>query len=78
MSIVQKSLIRMQNILKMDKKDLPLSLVKELKTEMFLLLKQYFEISLDEIELGYFINNQNQYEVDFKFKTARLKNTQFM
>ena len=78
MSLVQKSIIRMQNILKMDKKDLPISLIKELKTEMFLLLKQYFEIDLEEIELGYHINNQNQYEVDLKFKTTRLKNTQFL
>ena len=78
MSIVQKSLIRMQNILKMDKKNLPLSLTKELKTEIFLLLKQYFDIDLNNIELSYFINNQNQYEVDLKFKTTRLKNTQFI
>ena len=77
-SIVQKSLIRMQNMLKMDKKDLPISLIKELKTELFLLLKQYFEIDLKDLEISYFINDKNQYEVDMKFRTSRLKNCQFM
>lgn len=78
MSILQKSLIRMQNILKMDKKDLPISLKKELKTEVFLLLRQYFEIELNDVDLSYFINDKNQYEIDFKIKTSRIKNTQFM
>lgn len=67
---------RLKNVLCGDKKQNPEKMIKIVKAEVFQLLKNYFEIDGDGIDVKIKVEN-NQYDVNISFSSSciRIANT---
>jgi septum formation topological specificity factor MinE len=63
---------RLRNVLGGDKKQNPEKMVKIIKSEVFFLLKDYFEINRDDVDVGIFMEN-NKYRVNINFSSNAIK-----
>ena len=73
MRLAQKTYYRLKNILKQDKDRITEPFLKEVKSELFFTLNQFFDIKLDDISLNYCLNDKNMYEVDINLISNDIK-----
>lgn len=77
MKLAQKTYNRIKNILKQDKDKITEPFLKEVRSEVFLTLNQFFSINIDDVKINYFLNNNNNYELNINIKTDNIKKTNF-
>lgn len=58
---------RLKNIISSDRQENPLKIEKLLKAEMLNLLKNYFDISQDDLSLSILINKDGRYDIQINF-----------
>ncbi len=63
---------RINNLIKADKKDNPLKLVKLLKSEIVFVLQNYMDIKFDDVKLDIGIDNNGKYLVNFTCEADRV------
>ena len=64
---------RLKNILISDKKQNPQKMVKIIKSEVTYLLRNYFEICDEDVNVKIDVGSQNMYEVDINFVSSAIK-----
>lgn len=77
MKLAQKTYDRVKNILKQDKDKISEPFLKEIKSEIFLTLNQFFDVCLDDVKINYILNDNNLYELNINLKSANIKKTNF-
>ncbi len=58
---------RLKNIISSDRQENPLKIEKLLKAEMLNLLRNYFDISQDDLSLSILINKDGKYDIQINF-----------
>lgn len=58
---------RLKNIISSDRQENPLKIEKLLKAEILNLLKNYFDISQDDLSLSILINKDGRYDIQINF-----------
>ena len=77
MKLAQKTYDRVKNILKHDKDKISEPFLKEVKSEIFMVLNQFFDICLEDVKVNYFLNNDNLYELNVNLKSKNVKKVNF-
>ena len=78
MKIAQKTLIRMKSILKNDKEKISLPLLNMIKTDVYAIINNYFEVCPEDINLVQSVNDDGFYDFDIKIKASRIKKVNFL
>lgn len=78
MKIAQKTLLRMKTILKNDKEKISLPLINMIKTDVFTIINNYFEVCPEDITLTQMVNEEGFYDFDIKIKASRIKKINFL
>ena len=71
-------MLRIKDILKRDKEDFSPSLLTLIKSEIYQLLSNYFEIELSDINISYFVTEDGKYEFKITMQSNRLKNQNYL
>lgn len=66
------STIRLNNLIKADKKDNPEKLIKLVKSEIVFVLKNYMDIKYDDVKLDIGIDNNGKYLINFSGEVSRI------
>lgn len=64
---------RLKNIIISDKKENPSKIEKVLKSEIINVLKNYFEISSEDVNLNILINKDGLYDIQINFVSRAIK-----
>lgn len=64
---------RLKNIIISDKKENPSKIEKVLKSEIINVLKNYFEITSEDVNLNILINKDGLYDVQINFVSRAMK-----
>ena len=78
MKIAQKTLMRMKSILKNDKEKISLPLLNMIKTDVYAIINNYFEVCPEDINLVQSVNDDGFYDFDIKIKASRIKKVNFL
>ena len=78
MKIALKTLIRMISILKNDKEKISLPLLNMIKTDVYAIINNYFEVCPEDINLVQSVNDDGFYDFDIKIKASRIKKVNFL
>lgn len=77
MKIIQKSIDRMQNILKHDKDQVSLPFLNMIKSDIYCVLNGYLNIFPEDINIKYYIEDNGLYNFDIKLRANNIKNIKF-
>ena len=66
------STIRIDNLIKVDKKENPEKIIKLLKSEIVYVFKNYMEINMDDVKLDMGIDNNGKYLINFSCEVNRI------
>ena len=66
------STIRLNNLIKADKKDNPEKLIKLVKSKIVFVLKNYMDIKYDDVKLDIGIDNNGKYLINFSGEVSRI------
>ena len=66
------STIRLNNLIKADKKDNPEKIIKLVKSEIVFVLKNYMDIKYDDVKLDIGIDNNGKYLINFSGEVSRI------
>lgn len=64
---------RLKNIIVADKKENPMKIEKILKSEIINVIKNYFEISAEDVDLNILINKDGMYDIQINFVSRAIK-----
>ena len=64
---------RLKNIIISDKKENPSKIEKVLKSEIINVLKNYFEITYEDVNLNILINKDGLYDIQINFVSRAMK-----
>lgn len=78
MKIVSKVENRIENILKIDKENVPTTFLNLLKSEIYNLVSNYCFLSLQDVKMNYFVDQNGLYNFKFEIKSNRLKSKKFL
>lgn len=78
MKLAQKSILRIKDMLRRDKENIPEPLINLIKNDVYSILNNYLEISPNDINLKYFIDDENLYNFEVALKTNRVKKVNFL
>ena len=73
MKLAQKSYNRLKEILKLDKEQLSQTHLMQIKSDIYDELKNYFEITLQDINLEYYLNDLNNYQINISASCSKVK-----
>ncbi len=73
MKIAQKSLLRIEKMLKYDKERVSQPLLNLLKSDIFSVFDSYFEMSLEDISISYFVGEDGKYHFNLDVGARRMK-----
>lgn len=73
MKSAQKSFNRLKEILKLDKEQLSETNFMQIKSDIYDTLKNYFEISINDINLTCAFTEQNKYKLEINLICDRIK-----
>lgn len=73
MKLAQKSYNRLKEILKLDKQQLSQTHLMQIKSDIYDVLKNYFEITLQDVNVDYFLNNLNKYQINISASSSKVK-----
>lgn len=73
MKIAQKSLLRIEKMLKYDKERVSQPLLNLLKSDIFSVFDSYFEMSLEDISISYFVGEDGKYHFKLDVGAKRMK-----
>lgn len=73
MKIAQKSLLRIEKMLKYDKERISQPLLNLLKSDIFSVFDSYFEMNLEDISISYFVGEDGKYHFKFDVGARRMK-----
>ncbi|MBQ3047516.1 MAG: cell division topological specificity factor MinE [Clostridia bacterium] len=73
MKLAQKSFNRIKEILKNDKQELSSSSLLQIKSDIYDVLKNYFEITINDINVNYRLTEQNKYNFEVSLISDRIK-----
>lgn len=77
MKLAQKSYLRLKNMLKRDKEPISPILLDEIKSDLFLVLNEYFDCSILDLNLEYKTDNNGIYDFEIYFKANSVKKINF-
>lgn len=66
------STIRIDNLIKVDKKENPEKIIKLLKSEIVYVFKNYMDINMDDVRLDMGIDNNGKYLINFSCEVSRI------
>ena len=66
------STIRIDNLIKVDKKENPEKIIKLLKSEIVYVFKNYMDINMDDVKLDMGIDNNGKYLINFSCEVNRI------
>ncbi len=64
---------RLKSVLVQDKKENPIKIINVLKSELLYVLKNYMEVTPEDIDFDIVVNAEGKYIVNFQAKVHRLK-----
>lgn len=73
MKLAQKSFNRLREILRIDKEQLSHTHLMQIKSDIYDVLKNYFEITLQDVEVEYFLNDLNKYQIKIEASSDKVK-----
>ena len=77
MKIAQKSILRIKDMLKKDKENIPEPLINLIKNDLFAVFKNYLDICSEDLNLKYYVDEDNMYTFEVLLKTNRIKKVKF-
>ncbi len=78
MKLAQKSILRIKDMLRRDKENIPAPLISLIKNDLYSVLNNYLDISPEDIILKYYIDEDNLYNFEVSLKTNRVKKVNFL
>lgn len=78
MKLVSKVENRIENMLKRDKEDVPTAFLTMIKSEIYNLMSNYCFLDLQDIKMGYYVDENGAYHFKFDVLTRRLKSRNFL
>lgn len=73
MKLAQKSLLRIEKMLKFDKERVSQPLLSLLKSDIYGVFDSYFETSLEDISISYFVGSDGKYHFRLDIGAKRMK-----
>ena len=73
MKLAQKSLLRIKKMLKFDKERVSQPLLSLLKSDIYGVFDSYFEPSLEDISISYFVGKDGKYHFRLDIGAKRMK-----
>lgn len=73
MKLAQKSLLRIEKMLKFDKERVSQPLLSLLKSDIYSVFDSYFETSLEDISISYFVGSDGKYHFRLDIGAKRMK-----
>ena len=73
MKLAQKSLLRIEKMLKFDKERVSQPLLSLLKSDIYGVFDSYFETSLEDITISYFVGEDGKYHFKLDIGAKRMK-----
>lgn len=67
------SVDRLKNVIIADKKDNPKKIEKVLKAELLNVIKNYFDVSYDDMDLSILINKDGMYDIQINAVSKTIK-----
>lgn len=64
---------RLKNMIALDKKEEPEKIIKVLKAEVVNLLKNYFEITSEDVETSILVNSDGKYDLQINAISNKIK-----
>jgi septum formation topological specificity factor MinE len=64
---------RLKNILITDKKQNPQKIENIVKSEVYYIIKNYFELSIDDFNVNIDVDHNNKYVVNINFESNNIK-----
>lgn len=78
MKLAQKSMQRIKNILKRDKEDFSPTLLSLIKSDIYELLSNYFELALNDIKISYYVDDDGKYNFKIDMQSNRIKKQNYL
>ncbi|NCB48675.1 MAG: hypothetical protein EOM55_03550 [Clostridia bacterium] len=78
MKIAQKTSLRLKNMLKQDKEKISLPLLSLMKSDIFQIVSNYFELRLEDMNICYFVDADGKYQIEIKLMSKRVKKANFL
>lgn len=78
MKLAQKSYNRLKEILKLDKQQLSQTHLMQIKSDVYDALKNYFDITLQDVEIDYFLNDVNKYQINITASCSKVKKSRII
>lgn len=76
MKNISQAETRLKNIISADKKENPIKIERLLKSEIYYILKNYFEINSEDMSLNLKINEDGKYQLQLNAISRSIKITQ--
>jgi septum formation topological specificity factor MinE len=78
MKTAQKMTLRLKNMLKHDKEKVSQPLLNMLKSDIFQIVNNYFELRLEDMDISYFVDADGNYQFEIKLSSKRIKKANFL
>lgn len=78
MKLDKKTMIRIKDILKQDKENISRPLLTLIKSDVYSVFSNYFVTNLEDVEILYFVGEDNKYHFEVKVLSQRLKKMNFL
>ncbi len=78
MKLDKKTMIRIKDILKQDKENISRPLLTLIKSDVYSVFSNYFVTNLEDVEILYFVGEDNKYHFEVRVLSQRLKKMNFL
>lgn len=78
MKLDKKTIIRLKDILKQDKENVSRPLLSLIKSDVYSVFSNYFETKLEDVEIIYYVGEDNKYHFDVRVLAQRPKKMNFL
>jgi len=76
--VAQKTSLRLKNMLKQDKEKVSLPLLSLMKSDVFQIVGNYFELRLEDVFVSYFVDVDGNYQIEIKLMSKKVKKANFL
>ncbi len=78
MKVAQKTSLRLRSMLKHDKEKISLPLLSLMKSDIFQIVGNYFELRLEDMNISYYVDDDGKYQIEIKLMSKRVKKANFL